>query len=213
VGILVAAIHPQPPWSDAATFAEHYHPVQLVPYWFGLALLASCVFFVARAAAVAEKRDQTRVLGALITVAMYAAMVGINYTMQVAWVPQLVRSGDPLLGRVTMANPAAAAWALEMFGYGALGIATWLIAPVFARGRFGSWVAGLFVANGVVSVVGAVVTGIDLSWVKTLPGLIGFAAWNALFIVAMSLCAIAWRPSRSSRSSESEPTIGVPSIG
>lgn len=194
VGMLVAAVHRQPPWRDAATYAASFHPLQQVPFWFGLVLLASCVFFVVRATVVAGERHRTRRLAALVSVAMYAAMVGTNYTLQVAWVPELARAHDPLLAYVTMANPSAAAWALEMFGYGALGAATWLLAPMFRQVRFGRWICGLFVANGLVSVAGAIITGVDLPWVMSVPGLFSFVAWNVLLIVAMCLCAIAYRP-------------------
>lgn len=193
VGMLLAALHPQARWTDADAFAARFHAIQQAPFWFGLALLAACVFFVVRAAAIAGEAHRTRMLGALVSVAVYAAMVGTNYALQVAWVPQLARAHDPFVAHITMTNPAAAAWALEMFGYGALGVATWLLAPIFRDVRFGRWIAGLFVANGIVSVAGAIITGLDLPWVMTVPGLVSFAAWNGLLIAAMSLCAIAFR--------------------
>src|SRR3954471_15170115 len=72
IGMLVARLHPQPPWRDAATFAAHFHPLQQVPFWFGLLLLASCVFFVVRCAVVVGQRYQTRRLAALVSVGTYA---------------------------------------------------------------------------------------------------------------------------------------------
>jgi hypothetical protein len=196
VGLLVAQIHPQPAWKDAATFAASFHPLQQVPFWFGLVLLAACVFFVVRVVVVAGEHHRSRALGALISVAVYAAMVGTNYTLQVAWVPQLARAGDPMVAHLTMTNPGAAAWALEMFGYGALGAATWLLAPMFRAARFGRWIMWLLIANGVVSVASAIITGVDLPWVMTLPGLVCFGAWNILLVAAMALCAIAFVPTR-----------------
>jgi hypothetical protein len=202
LGMLLTAIHRQPHWKDAQTFAENFHAVQQVPFWFGLVLLAACVFFVARASAVAAEHHRTRAIAASISVATYAAMVGTNYTLQIAWVPHLARLHDPSVAYVTMANPGAAAWALEMFGYGALGVATWLIAPVFRDGRFGVWISWLFVANGLVSIAGAVITGIHLPWVMSPAGFACFAAWNVLLIVAMALCATAYWPQVSSRASK-----------
>jgi hypothetical protein len=193
-GMLLATVHPQPPWRDAATYAARFHPLQQAPFWFGLLLLAACIFFVVRCTVVAAERHRTRRQAALVSVAIYGAMVGTNYTLQIAWVPQLARAHDPLLAYVTMANPGAAAWALEMFGYGALGVATWLLAPLFRAARCGRWIAGLFVANGMVSVAGAVITGLDLPWVMSVPGLVSFAAWNVLLVVAMVLCAVAYWP-------------------
>jgi hypothetical protein len=193
VGMLLASLRPQPRWVNAATFLDHFHPLQQLPFWFGLLLLVACVLFVARAAAIAPAAETAKALGAVVSVSVYAAMVGVNYVLQIAWVPELARARDPAVAYVTMANPASAAWALEMFGYGALGAATWLIAPVFRGARLGGWIEGMLIANGVVSIVGAAVTGVQLRWVLSTPGLVSFAAWNALFVVVMALCALSQR--------------------
>jgi hypothetical protein len=194
IGLAVAAAVPQPPWRDAETWAANFHPLQAAPFWLGFILLGASVFFVAHAAARAVQRNRTRARAALVCAGGFAGIIGVNYALQVAFVPHLARRHDPALAYLVFANPGAASWALEMFGYALLGAATWLVAPIFHAGPHGRKIAGLLVANGVVSVAGAVATGVDLTWVQSAPGLVCFSAWNALLIGTMGFIAWVYRP-------------------
>jgi hypothetical protein len=89
-----------------------------------------------------------------------------------------------------MSNPASLAWALEMWGYGVLGVATWLMAPVFAGRGLERWTRTTFVLNGVASVFGALATAIVPSWALTTAGIVSFVAWNGL-VLLMAALAIA----------------------
>lgn len=196
IGMAIAALRPQPPWRDAATFAAHFHPLQQLPFAFGFLLVGASVLFVVSAATRLPESRRARAYAAVACAGTFAAIIGINYTLQLAWVPYAARAHDPAVAYITMANPGALSWALEMFGYVALGAATWIVAPAFRTARFGRAISALLVANGVVSAAGAVVTAIDLTWVMRTPGLIGFAAWNALLIAVMLLVAAAFLPRR-----------------
>jgi hypothetical protein len=88
-----------------------------------------------------------------------------------------------------MANPASLAWAIEMWAWALLGMATWLVAPVFSKGRLERLTARVFVANGVLSIVGALVTAAHPGWEVTSAGLAAFASWNIL-VFAMSALAL-----------------------
>jgi hypothetical protein len=44
-------------------------------------------------------------------------------------------------------------------------------------------------ANGVFSIVGALVVSFDLNWVFTPAGLLSYAAWNVL-VFALSICIV-----------------------
>lgn len=194
IGFALTLLHPQPRWTDAATFAAHAHPLQQLPYWLGFGLLAACVMFVARIASLAWETHRTRAMIALVLVTIYGAVIAINYALQVAYVPLLARSASPLLGYVTMANPEAPTWLLEMFGYGVLGVATWLVAPLFGLHGRRRWIRMLHVANGVLSVAGAVGCAWGMAWLQTTPGLVAYLAWNAVFIAGALLVAIEYRP-------------------
>lgn len=194
LGFGLTFLHPQPPWESASVFIAHAHPIQQVPYWGGFLLLLACVLFFARAAALALPTHPSRALFALVVVGIYGAIVGINYALQVIWVPQLVRDHDPVVAYVTMANGRAPTWILEMFGYGFLGLGTLILAPVFRATPRGTWIRRLFVANGVLSIAGAIVIAGNLAWVMTIPGLVAYLAWNGLFIAMMTIVAIEYRP-------------------
>ncbi len=121
----------------------------------------------------------------------------LNYVLQTTVVPELARDVDAnasLIGAFSMSNPRSLGWALEMWGYGALGVATWLVAPVFARHRAATWA---FVANGPISIVGAAWTAARPGWELSAPGLIAFAMWNVLVVVmaATALSALRRRAS------------------
>lgn len=77
-----------------------------------------------------------------------------------------------------------------MIGYGLLGVATWLLSPAFRGGGRQRWIRNLLVANGVMSVIGAVATFADLSWVMSPAGLTAYLAWNAVVAVALILVAL-----------------------
>lgn len=194
IGFGLTLLRPQPAWENTATFVAHAHPVQQLPYWFGFVLLVACVLFFARVAALAFATHPTRVLFALACVGIYAAMVSINYALQIIYVPQLVRDGNPVLAYITMANGRAPTWILEMVGYAFLGMGTAIVAPLLRTSPRGRWIRRLFVANGVLSLAGAVVIAGNLAWVMTVPGLVAYLAWNAMFIAMMVLVAIDYRP-------------------
>lgn len=89
-----------------------------------------------------------------------------------------------------MANPSSFAWFLEMFGYAAMGIATWLVAPAFGGSGRANLIRRLLAANGLLSIMGAACTAVLDRWVFSTAGLISFAAWNLLIAVCYGLIAV-----------------------
>lgn len=186
---IVAGTHPQPPWSGPAAFAASFHPVQTLPYFAGLLLVGGFVGLIAALHGLAAEPVRTRTRIALAFAAAFGAMVFVNYAIQTTFVPALLSAGDPaaaaLAGSLSMANPLALGWALEMWGYGLLGVATWLAAPVFLGMPRGRITAALFVVNGPLSIIGALATALWPGWVLTPAGIWAFALWN-LLVVAMA---------------------------
>ena len=74
-------------------------------------------------------------------------------------------------------------WAIEMWGYGFLGLGTWLTAGFFFDQGIERLTKFLFILNGVLSVIGAIWTSFDLRWVLSVAGLIAFGIWNLLYLV------------------------------
>jgi len=192
---IVSLTRPQPAWRDAATFVSAYHPIQTVPYWGGLLLV---VGFVALFAALHDghgERFRTRCALALSTV--FAALILANYAIQTTFVPALVsannRLSDPTLTALTMANPGSVAWTLEMWGYGILGLATWLAAPAIRGGAYAHIASLLFAFNGPVSIAAALMTAWRPEWVLTTTGLVAFGGWNLLIIAMLTFTVAAMR--------------------
>jgi hypothetical protein len=214
---LVAATHPQPPWAGPDLFARNFHPVQILPYPGGIFLVAGLVVLLASIHATAGRGQQALSTAALLFAAVFAALIFFNYVVQTAFVPALatdyVPANGPLLAALSMANPKSLAWALEMWGWGFLGLATWLIAPVFRGSGLARGARWAFMANGPISIAGAAVTAIRPGWVMTTAGLIAFGLWNLLlFFMAGLALAIFSREARAHLPADEEgsPVAGSP---
>jgi hypothetical protein len=194
-GLPFVMTDPQPAWSDAATYIAHFRAWHQVPFWFGFAFIAAWVALNGRLAALAVDRLRTNAAIGLIATAMFGAMILTNYLLQAVFVPHAVRANDFAVAYLTMANPGSIGWMLEMFGYGALGVASWVMAPIFPGGSARRrWIVWLMIGNGVLSLAGALATGLNPEWVLTLAGLAAYAGWNAVVFAAGILIAVEYRP-------------------
>jgi hypothetical protein len=198
VGLGFASLHPQPAWTDAEAAARAYHPIQTVPYLAGFLLVGGALGLVAALHALARPELRARTGAALGFASAFAALIFLNYVVQTTFVPALMRShapGEaPLIAAFSLANPRSLGWALEMWGYAVLGVATWLVAPVFAGdGRLGRATAGLFVANGPVSIAGGLLTAWRPGWVMTPVGTALFVGWNLLVAAMIPLAIVVLR--------------------
>jgi hypothetical protein len=128
---------------------------------------------------------------------VFAALIFFNYVVQTAFIPVLATeyapANGPLLAALSMANPKSLAWALEMWGWGFLGLATWMIAPVFRGSGLARAARWAFVANGPISIAGATWTAIRPGWVMTSAGLIAFGLWNLLLLFMAGLALAIFR--------------------
>ena len=110
---------------------------------------------------VAEEKDKVYTLVALVLTAAYATLIFFNYINQTTFLPALAQNYRPeydaVISTFSLNNPLALCWAIEMWGYALLGLATCFLAPVFQR-NLTKITAGLMAANGVVSIAGGVVT-------------------------------------------------------
>jgi hypothetical protein len=192
VSLAVVRLHPQPAWTGPDAFARAFHPIQTLPYFTGFLLVGGSLYLIAALQALARDGLRARANAALGFAAAFAALIVFNYIVQTTFVPALVRARSaetaPFITAFSLSNPSALGWAIEMWGYAVLGVATWLIAPVLSDyGRVGRAAAALFVANGPVSIVGAVWTALQPGWVMTPAGLAMFAGWNLLVLVMVAL--------------------------
>lgn len=195
--VLVNALHPQPPWQDPETFVRHFHPMQTLPFFGGFFLIGGFVLLIASLHAMANEAQKPWTTAALVFVSVYAAMVFTNYVLQTTFVPALAQrytpADGPLLAAFTMSNPRSLAWGLEMWGYGFLGVATWICASVFGDTPAERAAAWTFVANGPLSIVPAVFAALSPGWVMTPFGLASFIGWNVLALAMGVFALVAFR--------------------
>ena len=195
--VLLAFLHPQPPWKDAETFARHYHWLQTLPYFGGFLLVFGFVALMASLYVLAPAEQRARATTALVLTAVFAAMVFLNYVIQTTFVPNLARhdlaANANIIAAFSMVNPSSLAWALEMWAYGFLGLGHLLIAPVFARTGIERAAATLFVINGISSGATAVWTAVDPGWMMTSTGLVAYTVWNALVFAMVSVALVVFR--------------------
>ena len=183
--IFAIALQPkQPPWENVAVFVEHYHLIQSLPFYFGYFLIGGSLMLLA--AVYLSASSQSSPLVGLLFGIVGSAIVCINYVIQTTYIPVIVAGYTPdyavMLQALSMANPTSIAWALEMWGYGFLGLGTWLAASFFGTTGIERFAKILFIFNGILSVTGAFWTALDLGWVLTPPGYISFGLWNLLYL-------------------------------
>jgi hypothetical protein len=175
----------QPPWESATVFVQHYHVIQSLPFYFGFFLVGGSLMLLVALYQLAASPHSP--LAGLVFGITGSTIVCINYVIQTTYIPALVSGYTPdqavILQALSMGNPTSLAWALEMWGYGGIGLGTWLAATFFGATRLERFAKVLFILNGILSLIGAVWTALDLGWVLTPPGYIGFGVWNLLYLV------------------------------
>ena len=195
--LLVALTHPQPDWRNARLFSSEFHAIQTVPYFLGLILVGGFVALLSSLHAAAPQALKARTASGLVFCSVGAALIFQNYVLQTTFVPALARNfaaeDAPLIAALSMSNPSSFAWGLEMWGYGFIGVATWLSSPVFSEPGLERACAWAFVANGFTSIAGGGWTAISPGWVMTAPGLVAFSVWNGLVVVLVALTLLALR--------------------
>jgi hypothetical protein len=196
--LLINVIQPQPAWEGPQVLVANYHRIQSLPFYFGLLLMSGSLMMIGAVYLLAVEKG-ARLLALLLT-AIAAGLIFLNYLIQAAFIPAMVESYmpalDPLIVAFSMVNPHSIAWALEMWGYGFLGMGTWLAAGFFTGDGIERATRVLFIVNGVLSVTGTLWTSFDLGWVLSTAGLVSYGAWNLLYITLALFFYIALRKAR-----------------
>jgi hypothetical protein len=185
--IVVSMVHPQPTWQDVQTLAANYHPIQTLPFFAGFLLVIGSGLLVATLYRLSAEKDKAVALLAVMCTAAFISLIFFNYICQTTFVPALLKNYRPEYDAVITAfsftNPNSLCWAIEMWGYALLGLATLLLAPVFNRSRIEKTTAWLMILNGILSIAGGFITAVHLGWVMTPAGLINYVAWNILVVL------------------------------
>jgi len=177
----VARVAPQPiEWQGIEAYARAFSPLQMLTYGFGFLVVLGAIGVIAALHALAPPEGRPYGVLALVFAAMFGSIISVNYMLQLAVLRPHVAEGR-LGGMALLAfeNPDSVTMALEMLGYGFLGLATLSVAPLLAGGAVGRWAGGLGVANGVFSVAGTVLQA--TVGLRGLAGLACYVVWNVLF--------------------------------
>ncbi len=184
--LLVAAVHPQPPWQDAQTLAANYHPIQAFPFFAGFLLVLGSALLIATLYQLADEDDKPAALLAVMCTAAFVGLIFFNYICQTTFLPALLANYQPqyeaIVATLAFTNPYSLCWGIEMWGYALLGLATWLTAGVFSGSRTENATAGLQIANGILSIAGGFITAVNLGWVMTPAGFANYVLWNVLMV-------------------------------
>ena len=185
--VLSLIFTPQPPWRDAALFVESFHPLQTATFFCGYFLvIGSLLTFIVLYKTAPENRKIWALSGLMINV-VFTAVVFLNYIIQTTYIPYLATNNPPetatILPVFTMANPGSFAWALEMYGWGGIGLSFIFMALIFNDGKLATTLKILFLANGISSVTTALLTSFDMNWLFSPAGLTALVVWNALVFV------------------------------
>jgi hypothetical protein len=190
--MLVKLTKPQPMWESAQVFVANYHFVQDIPYYFGLLLIGGMLMIaVGHYLNYSEENRQVKfhLLLSLLWTTAFAALIFFNYICQTTFIRHLALNynaqNDSIIATFSMANPMSLSWAVEMWGYGILGVATLLMAGYYKeKNKMIGW---LLILNGIVSIATVVFTIADINWVLTTAGLVAYMFWNVLMIVLMAM--------------------------
>jgi hypothetical protein len=193
MGFLLAQfIQPQPTWTTAGNFVTHYNAWQNVPYYFGFVLVGGMLILAAahyRNIGGESELDKMHIFLSVVWTTIFATLIFFNYICQTAFIHHLAThyqsSYKTAIEMLSMANPNSLTWAIEMWSYAILGVATWLLSAYYRKKN--KLIYSLLIANGVISVSSAVLFIINGSWLLTTIGLVGYIFWNLLMIVLLFL--------------------------
>lgn len=185
--VLSMIFAPQPPWRDAALFVESFHPLQTATFFCGYFLvIGSLLTFIALYKIAPEEKKLWALSGLLINV-VFTAVVFLNYIIQTTYVPYLAANNPPetagVLAVFSMANPGSFAWALEMYGWGGIGLSFIFMAFIFEKIKLERTLKIIFMANGICSVASALMTSIDMNWLFSPAGFASLIIWNMLVLI------------------------------
>lgn len=185
--ILSLIFRPQPTWQGAELFIKSFSSLQTMTFFFGYFLVIGSLLTFVSLYLLSGKKVRVWSLSALAINIVFTAVVFLNYIIQTTYVPYLAMNNPPetasVLASFSMANPGSFAWALEMYGWGGIGLSFIFMSFIFRKERYGKLLKILFLLNGICSVISALVTSIDMNWLFTPAGLTALVIWNLLVFI------------------------------
>ncbi len=127
---------------------------------------------------------------ACVFMTLVCATSSINWFVQLAILPRLAQTGDPMVALIDVHNSSSIMYAIEHLGWGVFyGLATIFMGIAMGSGKLESWIRWLFIAGGVLSLLHVI--GI-ITMNSTINDL-GYIAWGVLLPITTTLVAIRFR--------------------
>lgn len=185
--VLSTIFTPQPKWQDADLFIKSFHPLQTATFFCGYFLVIGSLLTFIVLYTISCNERKLWALSALIINVVFTSIVFINYIIQTTYIPYLAVNNPVeaayVLPILTMANPGSFAWALEMYGWGGIGLSFIFMAFIFDKGKYEKLLKVLFIVNGVSSCLSALMTSINMNWLFSSSGFAALIIWNVLVII------------------------------
>ncbi len=193
--VITSIFYPQPQWENHDLFIESFHPLQTATFFCGYFLVLGSLLTFTALCFLSAKEKKIWALSALAINVVFTAVVFLNYIIQTTYVPYLAANNPPeaeyLLAAFSMANPGSFAWALEMWGWGGIGLSFLFMAFIFGNQKTERLLRVLFLVNGISSVASAFITSIDMKWLFSPAGFGALIIWN-LLILAIDFSLLAY---------------------
>lgn len=101
---------------------------QTAPFFGGFFLVGGYVVMIAALYQLAEEQQKTNALVAVVFTSIFATLIFFNYISQTTFIPAMAQAYQPAydaaISIFSLANPLSLCWAIEMWGYALLGVAT-----------------------------------------------------------------------------------------
>jgi hypothetical protein len=171
-------------WKGMEDYAQRWDFLQMINMIPVILLTFSVVVTIACVHHLAPESKRVYGLVAVSFSSAYAAVICVNYYLQLFVVRLNIASGDleglPLLA---MPNLHSVFFALETMGYAFLSAAMLFLIPIILDGKLGKWIAAFIIVSSTLGLFGAVVALFDR------PMLIfaGLGIWSLTFPIAMAL--------------------------
>lgn len=190
---ILALSFPAADWQDIETYARAFRSMQMASFIPAILLAIAVVVLMVSIHYYAAENQRILSLAAVAFSVIYATIVITNYYLQ--WfVVRLNLLNGQLEGLALLAMPNfhSVFFALEAVGYLFSSLATLAVYPLFSGGKLADWIRRLFILNGAVGILGAVVAPFDRPFLI----LASLGLWSLYYPISMILVGIFFKRAR-----------------
>ncbi len=184
---ILAVAFPAAEWKGIAAYARSFSSTQMASFIPAFLLALAVVVLMVSIHFYAPEDQRLLSLLAIVCATIYAAIVCSNYYLQLFVVRLNLLAGQlEGLALLAMPNFHSMFFALEAIGYLFSSLATLVVVPIFSGGRLANWIRGLFIVNGAIGILGAIIAPFD----QPLVILVSLGFWSLYYPISMILVGI-----------------------